>query len=635
MKIKVFLWTVVILCLSLLAVGCSGECTEHTDENKDGKCDKCEAAVACATHTDADGDWVCDICGGAVTPTIPVCDLHTDSDSNLICDVCGVTVPPVCDPHKDTNADNLCDVCGGAIVVITEQIAPKSENRVNMVVNTAPADAVLSQYLQTTPEQKLPSSVSSADYEGVYDRYLYGKTAEGTYTKHEVRDLVTGSVIYSETVETARSVEVTLFSAYVRATVVGDNGAYEVTYVSYGGKVLFAESVAAGDTGTAVTVDEAYSGRYVRLDIGDRKCFVIDPSTREILVETDDPRSLVARPVFSVETETYGYRQEGSMLYIYDLSRWVECVMSYRIPGYYEDASWFVLQNGSVLLQAFVTLADDAVSYDLLANGDKLDMVNLLIDPTAGESAEIEFGYVIRYVEADPADGFTAAALNLVEVWPIRSDRADSSAAKWLITDNTMKVLYDLDNAFGGRSASLLADGLFLVADSVLGVYEVMDIDGNRVSVIPWEVDGFFDTFYEVSGVYYNLRGEVILDEADGFVRVIDGGFIQPSGYALFVKTDSESLEETYYLCTGEGLTRLDVTDVTDAYFAEFGFVLSHTVEGATVHTLYDVAGNKVGDLAGSPISPYADEVAEDVYTFICYDAASMEYFYCLLDYRK
>ena len=59
---------VMLLALTLVFAmfACSPACTEHVDENKDGKCDVCEAEVKvpeCDEHVDEDGDDKCDECG--------------------------------------------------------------------------------------------------------------------------------------------------------------------------------------------------------------------------------------------------------------------------------------------------------------------------------------------------------------------------------------------------------------------------------------------------------------------------------------------------------------------------------------------------------------------------------------------
>ncbi len=59
------------LMFGLFACGGGDPCTEHTDENSDGKCDKCGEKVdtpPCDTCVDSDGDGKCDECGEAVEP---------------------------------------------------------------------------------------------------------------------------------------------------------------------------------------------------------------------------------------------------------------------------------------------------------------------------------------------------------------------------------------------------------------------------------------------------------------------------------------------------------------------------------------------------------------------------------------
>ncbi len=75
---------IVLLLLSLTLIfglfacgGGSDPCTEHTDENSDGKCDKCGEKVdtpPCDTCIDSDGDGKCDECGEAVEPE-PTADI--------------------------------------------------------------------------------------------------------------------------------------------------------------------------------------------------------------------------------------------------------------------------------------------------------------------------------------------------------------------------------------------------------------------------------------------------------------------------------------------------------------------------------------------------------------------------------
>ena len=79
---------------------CKGECTEHIDEDKDGKCDECGEAVeiVCTEHVDEDGDKSCDICDELlyqppVTVEVDVTFTLKDQDAAVISGV-EVTLTP-------------------------------------------------------------------------------------------------------------------------------------------------------------------------------------------------------------------------------------------------------------------------------------------------------------------------------------------------------------------------------------------------------------------------------------------------------------------------------------------------------------------------------------------------------------
>jgi len=127
MKTKIIsLLLVVIMVVGLLAacgpVTPTPTCT-HEDANKDGKCDKCSAAVQvqqpCTTHTDVDKNGKCDKCNATVEVK-QECTEHVDANSDEKCDNCGATVKAPeeeCTRHVDINKDGKCDVCGTTVEV--------------------------------------------------------------------------------------------------------------------------------------------------------------------------------------------------------------------------------------------------------------------------------------------------------------------------------------------------------------------------------------------------------------------------------------------------------------------------------------------------------------------------------------
>ncbi len=613
MKTKVLAWILAILCISMMVVGCSKECTEHIDENKDGICDQCEATITCTTHTDADNNQICDVCGGAVTPS---CELHVDADANLVCDVCGAAVEPVCD-HKDTNADKLCDACGGAIVVITQQTPPAEETRVSMVVNTAPADAVLGDYVYTDIHRDVPQSVTMVgDYNYSHQKYFLFTKTEGDNIKYEVKNLATDAVIYTVTKPNTTVVDINLENDYIFVSIIG-NPLNDYIYLSYAGEVLYKTQANALE---APTFDSQDWHNYTKLTIAG-KVFMIDPDTDAVLLKNADPSTVFYRPYFDEKNAGFGAVREQQTLYVYDLSKWLDCAVSYDIPGYWENVDWFMLENGSVILQGELPLPNDAVSYDFIEYGEKYDLIHVLLDPVARTTKEIEFGYVINNVAFDRYTysyyGCTDKVANVVDVYAIVDDRIDDNNDKTLFTDNTLKVLYDLDNAFDGRTFTPIGNGLFCVYEPLTASYEIYNAAGEHVSVGPDSISSGY--FYYDNGVWYDLTGKKLAAEAEGAEMVLNGyNAYSETSYAIFKIT--EGADVTYWYYGGKGLVKIDLANITDITTTEYGFVVTHTVEGADQYTLYNEAGKSVCKLVGEPYSDYMNRLAEGVYAFECYD---------------
>ena len=98
-------------------------CTDHVDENGDGKCDNCGEELPkppCTDHVDANGDGKCDNCGE---------DLPK----------------PPCTDHVDENGDNKCDNCGEELdnpdYPLVNDFAVKDENG-NIIVSVDAIDGL-------------------------------------------------------------------------------------------------------------------------------------------------------------------------------------------------------------------------------------------------------------------------------------------------------------------------------------------------------------------------------------------------------------------------------------------------------------------------------------------------------------
>ncbi len=130
MKSLKLLAILLVLATLLSVVACGPTpCTEHTDADKDNKCDVCgteikvdpdpdpDPAPECTTHVDADVNGKCDTCGADVE--IPECVEHVDADGNMKCDVCHAQIAIPCETHYDPDMNAVCNLCLKSFTYIT------------------------------------------------------------------------------------------------------------------------------------------------------------------------------------------------------------------------------------------------------------------------------------------------------------------------------------------------------------------------------------------------------------------------------------------------------------------------------------------------------------------------------------
>ena len=593
MKLKIFALIMAILCLSVVLVGCSQKpCDAHVDENKDQKCDVCKDTIPCETHTDENND--------------------------LVCEVCGLTFAPPCEPHKDENADGKCDTCGGAIVIIKEQIAPETGERVPMVVNSIPSDANLADYIVTTAEQLM--ALSKAEelkidkvFEVVDNYFTYTIEAEdGDYTTYGVYDMVAGKSLYRVTdqytgtaVNGRKAVDIN-FGAYYFVSVVDTYevssfapSARTVEYYTYTGEKIMGADWKAGD---GISVEEfeyllatetVTEGDVTYITFYDDQVWTFDEEDGDYLGYHFDKKTVVHRPAFDQVTGDYGYVAHDGILYVYDLTKWVECVYSCPLLEGLIYHDWFVLSNGNILLQKKYVLPDDAISYDYKEGSDKIDLVYTIINPADKSAKNVEFGYVINTVSIyeDWDDLLTEKAPNLITAHPISNDAViyDDAFTKQLIADNDLNILFDATHWF--NDMFLFDDGLFLVFteydDETEPLVTVVNEKGEKLAQIPYNAE-VKQRYVLYDGKVYNFKMEQLLDLSDYEIE------IEYDEYAILSAYDEARDKVVYYYYNFRSKAPVELSyqtneDFTIEWSDTFGFGLSYTnEEGETAYTFFN-----------------------------------------------
>lgn len=624
MKTKIFALIMAILCLTMLFAACDKDtCETHVDVNKDAKCDVCEAAIECKEHVDANTDAKCDVCGKDV-----VCDVHKDADGDKVCDVCAATIT-ACE-HKDDDANKVCDLCDGAIVTITQLQKPEAAERVDMVVNQIPTDAKLEDYINT----KLPT-VSFKDAE----KLNYGEMVdEGIFVLY---DEATGKTTYTVTDENLKvrftktvtdaantTFDLTFDAPYFTATTVTETVEPEYKkvvreYLAIDGTELTtltwessAEDIWVNEDGVSeyefFYAESVYAGSEywgVKLD---GTLYVFDNELA--LVHKTAPELFVPRPEFTYENDEIGivevYGDETYTYYVYDLNEWIKCTAKFSYPEY--EANHIVLADGNILVQEFVYLPNNAITYDVNEYGYKGDIVYTLIDSKTGEKTNVEFGYYIdfsAYLEEIDALLVEDKDINVLKVYPIVNDNVDRSAPMILLVNSKLEILFDYGAVFGTASdVVLLDDNRFLVTVTYNnGQYrkEIVNEKGERVAYVPYELEeeDFYGDYLTYDGKYYNLEMKLMFDEAayEKENQVEVWSTTKCANY-LVVEVHAEVGENTVYttyIVTADGKMTEVVKPEDGSYgmrYEDFGYAIVFSADGETPAyvELYDLTGKKI-----------------------------------------
>lgn len=585
MKLKIFAWLLAVLCIVLPVAGCGEkECSGHVDANKDAICDECGAAVACDPHVDADGNFACDVCGSAVTPE---CELHADDDKNLACDICGATLTAPCDPHKDINADNRCDVCNGAIVIVTQPLAPKDEVRVDMVVSTIPEGIAIGEYLKTAPNRLVaPANATRLGLGTLHESYYYmaEEDKETGLSNHTVTNLLNGAVIYERTETVPDEIDVKFFDCFFRVTVFDETGLEDFYYV-YGD--AFVESPFATQKIALEEITTVSRGFEEQRLTNQNLLFTMNGlgyafHGTKLLAGPLDLYTFVDRPAFDrgMQGEKYGYTSYNGKIYAYDLDQWISCAYSYSIPSYYERINTFLLENGNLLLQASVQLPDNAVSYDYLAGSIKFDLVYVILSPSEKTATSVEFGYyIVAMLQPDADSIFTDRVPNRVRVHRIVNDRIDSNAAKDFVVDNNLKILYDCAETLkewdGATDVRLVAENRYLVEIPMskdITLRKVFDEKGEFVCELP-SAAKLYDAYVVYNGKFYSYDMELLLDPEEQGYRLFESRV--HNAYSILTSAPTESDFRIYYYNGVGDPVPIGEQGSYVSFHAEHGFVVS------------------------------------------------------------
>lgn len=566
MKTKIFALIISILCLSMIFVACDQAC-EHVDADSNGVCDNCEAIIENGT--------------GNETET----GIETETEAP-------------CAGHKDADADKVCDACGKAVVTVVEYVSGEQEERVEMVVNGIPSTSA-DEYVNSTIENEYFKANSSIKIEGEilnrnYAPYIH--TVETATDEETATITVTHKVIDISTVDAATGYFKVLWTG-TNSTSAPDAMTTKVTYsvrmgrgwyipvkttevttvetvttIEYQAYTFANKAMGQAQTYTYANMDEYSSLNFVYPSddktLGTDAYVTYDDVTYVISLETFDIVNSGAYGTVAdrIQVETtqgnYGYiKGTNGELYIYDLTKWNEMVYLYKPESRYNDAKYFILQNGNVLMTAYVRLPDGSVSYDYVSGGQKFDLVYIMINPAEKTATPVEFGYKIVSL-APVGEGYkdAAANYNVAVVSPVVDGYINTNIQYRLLVDNDLKVICELKN-----DGTLVANGLYVKRTAFHNgesANELIDVNGKHIRYIG---DSYGVGYIQVGNKFYNYNNELVidLDEYDSYQNYY-GYYILTKNVNNAQEGEPENIQvQTWIYVPGQFVARLDNGDQT------------------------------------------------------------------------
>lgn len=522
MKIKLISLLIALLCVSVLFVSCSEECTTHLDADGDGICDTegCEDTVQlpepeepnCTNHVDANNDKLCDTegCG-----TVILTNVIEDRVEVLVPIEKDEKIPMVIKPiPTDTVATDYINVDfeNGVLTLYVHAFTPLEEAKIVeslgehyyiIKASTKVSDPV-SDDPATPGTDEAKNATRTDTYTIIND--ITGYTCELITTKpYEYIDDNPQTEGVDETWDNAPSFDFTT-GYYVDTVRVGsDYYLFTKEHVVINEKALDSIEV----------VEARNSAREINgicyITIKDTKYAIKD----DVVIYSEDAMFMLHRPAFDRETEAFGVIEDDDAytLYFYDLTKWIECTYSYTVNADMYD--WFVLANGNVFVQTANRLPDSSVNYDFILDGVKADVDYFIVNPATKTVTETEFGYVVTNVYA--VNGEKTPNVFYVYSGNENGETDLSGDGISLVVDNELNIVAELNEDVLFGEVEHVADGLFAKDLYINGsLYEVVtDVNGKMFNYLPYSYYAFDDCIVLDNGDIYTYTLQLKLKLSD------------------------------------------------------------------------------------------------------------------------
>ncbi|MBQ2999892.1 MAG: hypothetical protein IJD64_05460 [Clostridia bacterium] len=252
--------------------------------------------------------------------------------------------------------------------------------------------------------------------------------------------------------------------------------------------------------------------------------------------------------------DEFFYAIVGGNVIVYDID--FTPVAVWNAPSYAQDIKTFVLNNGAVLAQYKVVLDEDAKKYDFHADGNKYDLVSLVIS-TKGNVKDVNLDYVVKALDtnaeyydntkAEEENAFTDKFENIAVIARIEDKMIDEKAINYdlVLMNNSGKAQQSLKMVDG---QVVYDDGDILLPYKLTAeLFAVETVYGNaiinnkgKVQFAATEEVGFFGGYFYVEDrAIYDLEFNVVYDLIEN-----DAEIIGATGNTIFVTAITEKKDD-------------------------------------------------------------------------------------------
>lgn len=338
-------------------------------------------------------------------------------------------------------------------------------------------------------------------------------------------------------------------------------------------------------------------------------------------------------PYCSTLTDTYNYELSYDKALVYDQK--YNLVTYVKGDSNADDISFWVLNDGNILVINQYQLLDDAEEYDFAMGLEKYNVDHFIFDVETQETVYVELDFVIQFVANTHTAGdewrefiLEDAFENLAYVTPIVNKTVEASYEAYKLVDlsNELVITGVIENVIPNQSNNLptpLAENRFTI-ENVAGQTFLIDGTGKVIGEIT--ADASYEIPYEYEDVFASLfvdeRGNVYDHDLNKVFNLQDGNYTPVEGL-LFRAEDGTK----YAVLTKGGFVELaiDPATVQSTYSAgdAICFYTNEEVNGeyANYFTVINEAGNTVLKLQTGYKSTATGSVTTQIEGFYSTDA--------------